>query len=109
MNDFTIYFHFKDTSATWNESQVPDALTKRAQQLARQTDGLWGVVSHHAKRDGDVHVISLPLSYRRLCGDASTVGLFFIIGAMKWQASRCRHILSECCREGFDNICWQHS
>lgn len=71
MNDFAIHFHFKHTAAAGNEGQVFDTLTECTQQFARQTDGLWGVVSHHAKRDGDVHVFSLSLSYRRLRGDAS--------------------------------------
>ena len=58
MNDFAIHFHFKNAAPAWDQGQILDALAKGAQQLARQTDGLWGVVSHHAKRNCNVHGLS---------------------------------------------------
>lgn len=55
MDQLTIHFHFKHAATTGNESQALDALAEGTQQRGRQTDGLWGVVSHHAERNRHIH------------------------------------------------------
>ena len=64
MDELAIDFDIEDPATTGNEGQVLDARTESVEQSGRQTDGLRGVISHHA--EGDLHVHAILQAWVRL-------------------------------------------
>ena len=48
---------FKSSAAGGDQGQADDGLGEMVEQLCRQTDGAWGVVSHHAVFDTDRNLL----------------------------------------------------
>jgi len=64
MDEFAIDFDIEDPATTGDESQVLDARTEGVEQSGRQTDGLGGVISHHAEGDLHVHAVLLVVVHK---------------------------------------------
>jgi hypothetical protein len=59
VDEVAVNAELKAAAARWDELQCPDLLLVRSQKPARQTDGLWLVISHRTVLEFNLHVLSL--------------------------------------------------
>lgn len=64
MDELAIDLDIKDPAAAGDEAQILDTRAEGVEQSGRQTDGLGGVISHHAEGDFHVHAFLLLVNHR---------------------------------------------